>query len=77
MDAKFLRGKIDPALAKDQTITAKWIWSSAGNPPAPAGEKRAFRKKIYLDKEAERGVAVVVCDNAFTLFIDGKKVASR
>ena len=76
MDAKFLRGKIDPALAKDQTITAKWIWSSAGNPPAPAGEKRAFRKKIHLDKEADRGIAVVVCDNAFTLFIDGKKVAS-
>lgn len=76
MDAKFLRGKVDPALAKDQQVTAKWIWSTAGQPPAPAGEKRAFRKRFKLDKAIDRGGAVAVCDNAFTLFIDGKKVSS-
>ena len=76
MDAKFLRGKIDSTAAKNQQLTAKWIWSSAGTPPAAAGEKRTFRKKFKLDKPIERGGAVVVCDNAFTLFIDGKKVQS-
>ncbi len=43
---------------------------------APAGEKRTFRKRFTLDKDIERGGAVAVCDNAFTLFIDGKKVSS-
>lgn len=76
MDAKFLRGKIDPALAKQQQLTAKWIWSSNGEPPAAAGEKRTFRKKFHLDKDVERGGAVVVCDNAFTLLVDGKKLSS-
>jgi hypothetical protein len=76
MDAKFLRGKIDPALAKQQSIAAKWIWSSHGNPPAAAGEKRSFRKRIHLDKDIERGGVVATCDNAFTLFLDGKKIGS-
>lgn len=76
MDAKFLRGKVDPALANQQQLTAKWIWSTNGEPPAPAGEKRSFRKKFHLEKDIDRGGAVAVCDNAFTLFIDGKKIAS-
>ncbi len=76
MDAKFLRGKVDPALAKQQAIVGQWIWSSNGSTPAPAGEKRAFRKKIHLDKDVDSGGAVISCDNAFTMFLDGKKVAS-
>ena len=76
MDAKFLRGKVDPALADSQKLSGEWIWSSAGTPAPPAGEKRTFRKKFHLDKAVERAVAVISCDNAFTLFLDGKKLIS-
>ncbi|MCC6508979.1 MAG: DUF1549 domain-containing protein [Pirellulaceae bacterium] len=76
MDAKFLRGKLDPELARQLKLGAQWIWSSTGQPPAAAGEKRSFRKKFTLDQAVDRGGAVIDCDNKFTLYVDGKKVAS-
>ncbi len=76
MDAKFWRGKIDPASARHQAITGKWIWSSDGQPPAAAGEKRTFRKRFRLEADIDRGSAVIACDNAFSMFLDGKKLTS-
>ncbi len=56
MDAKFLRGKIDSAAAKDQQLTAKWIWSSAGNPPAAAGENVPSARSSSLRKRSSAAV---------------------
>ncbi len=74
MDAKFLRGKLDPGLAATLKLTGKWIWSSDGTTPAAAGEKRSFRKAFELTDAVDHAGVVVTCDNAFTLYLDGKKV---
>lgn len=76
MDAKFLRGKLDPEVARSVELVGQWIWSSDNQPPAPAGEKRSFRKSFELDSPAEQAGAAISCDNRFTLLVDGKKVAS-
>ena len=77
MDATFLRGKLDPKVASSLTLTAQWIWSSDGQSSAhAAGEKRSFRKRFELDKGFGTAGAVVSCDNRFTLYVNGKKLAS-
>lgn len=75
-DATFVRGKSDPAVVSSLKLSAQWIWATAGEPPAAAGEKLSFRKRFILDSAAERGGAVIACDNRFTLYLDGKKLAS-
>jgi hypothetical protein len=74
MDAKFLRGKIDPSQARSMKLSGQWIWSSSGSPLPAAGEKRAFRKQFEVPTAVEQAAAVVSCDNQFTLFLDGKKI---
>jgi len=77
IDATFLRGKVSPELASSLTLGAKWIWSSDGHAtPHAAGEKRAFRKQFELEKGFGQAGAVVTCDNRFTLYVNGKKLAS-
>ncbi|MFO1065635.1 MAG: DUF1553 domain-containing protein [Pirellulales bacterium] len=77
MDASFMRGKIDPSVAKTLKPSANWIWSPLKNDQAPgAGEKRTFRKEFDLAKQPARAEVVVTCDNKFTLFVNGKKAAS-
>ncbi len=77
MDATFLRGKVSPDVSKSMTLTAQWIWSSDGRSiPHAAGEKRSFRKRFDLQKGFGQAGAVVTCDNKFTLFLNGKKMAS-
>ena len=77
MDATFLRGKVSPDVLRSITLTAKWIWSSDGQSvPQAAGEKRSFRKRFELQKGFGQAGAVVNCDNKFSLFLNGKKIAS-
>lgn len=77
MDASFARGKVDPNVVKETDLTAKWIWSSDDKTVAhAAGEKRTFRKRFKLDKAPGIAVAVVTCDNRFSLFLNGKKIAN-
>jgi len=78
MDAKLkgMRGKVDPALAKSMRLSAQWIWSSDQTTPAPAGQQRTFRKQFVLPVAAEQAGAVVSCDNRFTLFVNGRKLAN-
>ncbi len=77
MDANFLRGKANPEVAKSLALSASWIWSSDGQAtPHQAGEKRSFRKRFELDKGFGQAGAVITCDNRFTLFVNGKKMAS-
>ena len=54
----------------------KWIW----NDPHAAEKARAghvyFRKTIHLAKVPADATALVMCDNSFTLFLNGRKVGS-
>lgn len=77
MDASFLRGKVSPEVLKSMALTAEWIWSSDGQSvPHTAGEKRSFRKRFELQKGFGQAGAVVNCDNKFSLFLNGKKIAN-
>jgi mono/diheme cytochrome c family protein len=55
---------------------AKWIWSEAD------AEKKALAEPIYLRKTftlaalPKKAHAAVACDNSFTLFVNGKEIAS-
>lgn len=77
-DAVVQRGKVDPAVAEGLTLTGQWVWSSSaadGGTPA-AGEAITLRKTITLKEKPERAGAVITADNAFTLFVNGQKLAS-
>jgi len=76
MDAPVFRGKPDPVAIQAQTLNGQWIWGSSaaeGGVP-PAGETILLRAQWKLEAAPTRGVAILTCDNAFTLFINGKKV---
>jgi alpha-L-rhamnosidase len=56
--------------------TAQWIWHAADKPwKAPAG-KRFFVRVLEIGKEVTSAGLAVTADDRFTLFINGKKVAS-
>lgn len=76
IDATFVRGKVSVPFANSLSLTASWIWSTDGKiKPHAAGEKRSFRKQFQLPKSFGQAGAVITCDNRFTLFLNGKKVA--
>jgi hypothetical protein len=76
MDAPVFRGKPDPVATKAQKLHGQWIWgdSAAEGKVPPAGETILLRAVWKLDAKPTSGVAILTCDNAFTLFINGKKV---
>ena len=57
-------------------IAVKWIW----NDPHAAEKARPghvyFRRMIHLAKVPTDATAAVMCDNSFTLFLNGRKVGS-
>ena len=57
-------------------VAVKWIW----NDPHAADKARAghvyFRKTIHLAEVPADATAAVICDNSFTLFLNGRKVGS-
>ena len=57
--------------AKPLPITAKWIWH-----PASGVTKTKLRKSFQLDQAPTSARVMVTCDNAFTMRINGKQVAS-
>jgi hypothetical protein len=76
MDAPVMRGKPDPAAAKGIKISAEWIWGdSAKAGPPPAGETITLRKTIQLPEGITGASAVVTCDNAFTLYVNGRLIS--
>ncbi len=78
MDAGVLRGKVDPALAKQIKIQGQWIWghsAKSGSTP-PSGETITLRKTIKLDTDPASASAVVTCDNGYTLFVNNRKVSA-
>jgi hypothetical protein len=78
MDAPVFRGRVDPELAKAIRIRGQWIWGdSATEGKVPASDETiTLRKTLKLDADPTAATAVVTCDNAFTLYINGRKVSS-
>jgi len=56
--------------------TAKWIWSEAGAEQKALAETVYFRKSVALSKLPDAAAAAIVCDNSFTLWVNGKQVTS-
>jgi hypothetical protein len=76
MDAPVFRGRLDPQAAKAVKLSGQWIWGSsaaAGKTP-PAGETILLRANWKLDAAPVSGTAILTCDNAFTLYINGRKI---
>ncbi|MFO1044678.1 MAG: DUF1549 domain-containing protein [Planctomycetaceae bacterium] len=63
-----------PAIAP---LQSQWIWSYANASSAsPAGEKVTFRRQLNLPMSPVRAVAVITCDNEYSLFVNGRKLQS-
>lgn len=79
-DAQVLRLKPVEKLpnAKQQEIVGRWIWSypEAGSAMPKAGESITVRKEFQLEQVPDRAFAAVTCDNEYSLFVNGKLVAS-
>jgi putative membrane-bound dehydrogenase-like protein len=63
-----------PCRSADDKHDAQWIWYDAGDPAhsAPAG-KVWFRREVRAS-EPSTGAARVLCDDRFTLWVNGRKV---
>ncbi len=67
-----------PKPAKPLPVTGKWIWSRADTSGAAAGETITLERTIDLKAAPAPGaaVAVISCDNSYTLAVNGKHVHS-
>jgi hypothetical protein len=54
----------------------KWIWSEPGAAAKALAETVYFRKSVVLDETPKEAWAVAVCDNSYTLYVNGTKVVS-
>lgn len=78
MDASVFRGKPDSEAVRKIKIQGKWIWGDSakeGKVP-PAGEQILLGKVFSLESAVVDGAAIVTADNAFTLFINGRKISA-
>lgn len=77
-DAQVVREK--QADRKDRSspkLTANWIWSTAtASAAAPAGETVVLRREFEITDLPENSIAIISCDNAYALLINGREVAS-
>ncbi len=73
-DAPVVRGKSDPRAAKEKPVAGAWIWSRADASNVAAGETIAFRKQWDWKTVPAQVTAVASCDNAYTLYVNGKRV---
>jgi mono/diheme cytochrome c family protein len=53
-----------------------WIWNDKHAAEAARPGHVYFRKIVHLDKTPADATALVLCDNSFTLFVNGKKLGS-
>ncbi len=56
--------------------SAKWIWSEAGADQKALSETIYLRKQFTLAAVPQEAIAAMACDNGFTLYVNGKQVAS-
>jgi len=70
--ASIQRGRALP----EEKLNALWIWSHAAAASAsPAGESAVFRRTVKLSADSPGGRAVVSCDNACEVLLDGRSLA--
>ncbi|MGE0608547.1 MAG: DUF1549 domain-containing protein [Pirellulales bacterium] len=78
-DAPVLRGRLDSDAqsAAARPLAAQWVWSTAeASAAAPAGETITLRHKFNLPSAPTRAVAGLTCDNEYTLYCNGQRVAA-
>jgi hypothetical protein len=76
-DAPIQRGIVAPELAKELSFASTWIWGSSVDKGAPAaGEKVLLWRSFQTEKPIEKAAIVAAVDNAYTLYLNGKKVLS-
>ena len=71
-------GSFNPAgSAAAGSLAGQWIWSYAeGSESVPKpGEQIMLRRKIALAARPQKAWAVITCDNEFTLWVNGQKLA--
>ncbi len=57
-------------------VSGQWIWGPLNNGTVPAQQTILLRKSIQLPAEVKSGGAVITCDNAYQLFVNGKQISS-
>lgn len=57
-------------------LSGKWIWNDADAAKGTNGGRVFFRKSFEVTELPSRAIAVIACDNEFTLFLNGKQVAA-
>ena len=79
-DAPVIRVKVpapDPAAITEIAVGGQWIWSYAeASASSPGGETITLRREFELDAAPTRVVAAVTCDNEYTLFVNGRRLAA-
>jgi len=75
-DAPVIRGNLSTDAANQVAVSGQWIWSQAEVSGAAAGETITLRKQFTLEETPNDGFALVSCDNEYTLYVNGKKLAS-
>jgi hypothetical protein len=76
-DAQVVRSKATPGTNAGK-LAGQWIWSSdtpAGKLP-PGGQTITLRKQFKVDAKPKRAGSVITCDNEYTLFVNGKRLAT-
>ncbi|MCA9018645.1 MAG: DUF1553 domain-containing protein, partial [Planctomycetaceae bacterium] len=76
IDAPVTRGERDREQAGNASLEGRWIWSRANAMDAAAGEAVTFRTEWELAATPTSAVAIVTCDNSFTLYVNGSRVAA-
>lgn len=77
-DAQVVRSKATAQSAAAGKLTGQWIWSSdipVGKLP-PGGQTITVRKQFKLAAAPQRAGCVITCDNEYTLYVNGKKIAA-
>jgi hypothetical protein len=79
-DAPVIRVKVstpDPAAITEIAVGGQWIWSYAeASASSPGGETIALRREFELEAVPARIVAAITCDNEYTLFVNGRRLAA-
>ena len=61
--------------SSDIQPTGRWIWTK-GPIPTPQGDTATFRATVVFDSLPKNAGAAITADNAYTLYLNGKKLKS-
>ncbi len=73
-DVPVVRMKKDPDTASHPAVGGVWIWSKRDVSNVAAGTTIAFRKEWEISEIGSPMVAVVSCDNAYSVYLNDKLV---